>query len=134
MWGKVPLVLAEVTGDNFRTDYVREEVNIIRRQIINDLLYAESRMDWSPSQMGRATKGVVLNYLSEMYLAEAGKVEGSYNQVMLDSAYFYADKCIEEGPYNLVRDRLGSGPGSAFMDMFNPTSVNVSREIRKPFG
>ncbi len=132
MWGKVPLVLAEVTGDNFRTDYVREEVNI-RRQIINDLLYAEARIDWNPSQIGRATKGVVLNYLSEMYLAEAGKTEGAYNQ-KLDSAYFYADKCIEEGPYILVRDRIGSGAGSAFMDMFNPTSVNVESGHPKPFG
>ena len=125
MWGKVPLVLNEVTGDNFRTDYVREDIHIIRRQIINDLLFAESRMDWFPSQMGRATKGVVLNYLAEMYLAEAGKIEGSYNTTMLDSAFMYANKCIEEGPYSLIRERMGSGPGNAFMDMFNPANTNM---------
>lgn len=125
MWGKVPLVLNEVTGDNFRTDYVRDDVGKIRKQIIKDLLYAEPRMDWKPSQIGRATKGVVLNYLAEMYLAEAGKKAGSYNKSKLDSAYLYANKCIQEGTYTLIRNRLGSGAGSAFMDMFNPTHVNM---------
>jgi hypothetical protein len=125
MWGKVPLVLTEVTGDNFRTDYVRDSVSKIQRQILTDLLYAEPRLDWKPSQVGRVTKGVVLNYLSEMYLLEAGKVQGSYNTTFLDSAYFYADKCITQGPYALIMNRTGSGPGNAFMDMFNPSSVNI---------
>ncbi|MCF8379794.1 MAG: RagB/SusD family nutrient uptake outer membrane protein [Bacteroidales bacterium] len=125
LWGKVPLVLTEVTGDNFRTDYVREEISLIRKQIIDDLLYAEARMDWTPSQMGRATKGVVLSYLSEMYLAEAGKIEGSYNMALLDSAYNYADKCIEEGPYELIKNRLANGAGTSFTDMFNPASLNM---------
>jgi hypothetical protein len=125
MWGKVPLVVDEVTGDNFRTDYVRDDVNKIRRQIIDDLLYAEPRMDWKPSQIGRASKGVVLNYLAEMYLAEAGKVVGSYDRTKLDSAYLFADKCINEGPYALVKNRIGSGSGCAFMDMFNPNTVNI---------
>ncbi len=125
MWGKVPLVLNEVTGDNFRTDYVRDDIGKIRRQIIKDLLYAEQRMDWKPSQIGRATKGVVLNYLSEMFLAEAGKKEGNYNKSKLDSAYLFANKCIVEGPYALIKNRLGSGAGCAFMDMFNPTNVNI---------
>lgn len=125
MWGKVPLVLSEVTGDNFRTDYVRENVSIVRRQIIEDLLYAEPRMDWVPSQSGRATKGVVLNYLAEMYLAEAGKVTGNYDRLKLDSAYMYADKCITEGPYALIKNRMSSGKGCAFMDMFNPSTVNI---------
>ena len=125
MWGKVPLVVDEVTGDNFRTDYVRDDVNKIRRQILDDLLYAEPRMDWKPSQIGRASKGVVLNYLAEMYLAEAGKVVGSYDRTKLDSAYLFADKCINEGPYALIKNRLGSGSGSAFMDMFNPNTVNI---------
>lgn len=125
MWGKVPLVITEVTGDNFRTDYVRDDVSKIRRQILEDLLYAEPRMDWKPSQIGRASKGVVLNYLAEMYLAEAGKVVGSYDKTKLDSAYIYADKCISEGPYALIKNRLGSGEGCAFMDMFNPNTVNI---------
>jgi starch-binding outer membrane protein, SusD/RagB family len=125
MWGKVPLVLTEVTGDNFRTDYVRDSVSKIQRQILTDLLYAEPRLDWKPSQVGRVTKGVVLNYLSEMYLLEAGKVQGNYNNTFLDSAYFYADKCITQGPYALMINRTGSGTGNAFMDMFNPSTVNI---------
>jgi len=125
MWGKVPLVTREVTGDSFRTDYVRDSVSKIRRQIIDDLLYAESKMGWVPSQNGRASKGAALTYLAEMYLAEAGKVEGSYDQGKLDSAYLYANKCITEGPYLLVNNRLGTGKGCAFMDMFNPNTVNM---------
>ena len=40
LWGDVPLVTVEVTGDTFRTDYVREDVEVVRAQIIDDIRYA----------------------------------------------------------------------------------------------
>lgn len=126
LWGNVPLNLVETTGENFRTDWEREEVSVVRGQIIEDLKFAAENMDWQPSQPGRATKGAALTYLAEMYLAEAGTGSGPFDSELLRLAYEAADKCIEEGPYRLVRNRMGSGEGCAFMDMFAPGNVNVA--------
>lgn len=118
LWGNVPLVLEESSGDNIRADYTRDPVSEIRKVIIADLLYAQEYLPWSPVKTGRMTKGVALTYLAETYLV--------VNKP--DSALYYADKCINEGPYALIQNRYGSGtgkPGVAFMDMFNPENVNI---------
>lgn len=126
MWGKVPLTLTETTGENFRTDWVRDEVSVVRAQIIKDLKFAADYLDWMPSQTGRATKGVALTYLAEMYLAEAGTGSEGLDPELLRLAWEAADACIEQGPYALVRERMGSGDGCAFMDMFDPANVNLA--------
>ena len=126
LWGEVPLTLTETTGENFRTDWEREEVSVVRAQIIEDLKFAADAMDWMPSQTGRATKGVALTYLAEMYLAEAGTGTDGLDPERLRMAWEAADKCIEEGPYALIRERMSNGAGCAFMDMFNPANVNIS--------
>lgn len=126
MWGKVPLTLTETTGENFRTDWVRDEVSDVRAQIIEDLKFAADELDWMPSQTGRATKGVALTYLAEMYLAEAGTGSEGLDPELLRLAWEAADKCIEEGPYELVRERMSNGEGCAFMDMFDPSNVNIA--------
>lgn len=126
MWGKVPLTLTETTGENFRTDWVRDEVSEVRAQIIKDLKFAADHLDWMPSQTGRATKGVALTYLAEMYLAEAGTGSEGLDPELLRLAWEAADACIEQGPYALVRERMGSGDGCAFMDMFDPANVNLA--------
>ena len=125
MWGDVPLYVNEITGSNFRTDWERNPVGEVRAQIIEDLKFAADNLDWKPSQTGRATKGVALTYLSEMYLAEAGKMDEDYNRDLLTLAYEAADKCIKDGPYSLITSRMGSGEGCAFMDQFNPSYVNI---------
>ena len=125
MWGDVPLVTREVTGDTFRTDYEREDVATVRAQIIGDLKYAVKYVPWLPSEAGRASKGVALTWLSEMYLAEAGTGEEGLDAEKLELARHYADTCIVNGPYSLVRDRLGSGEGCAFMDMFQQEYTNI---------
>lgn len=125
MWGKVPLVMTEVTGDTFKTDYVRENVSVIRGEIIKDLQYAAEHMDWKPSKIGRATKGVALAWLSEIYLAEAGTGTENLDEEYLRLAWEAANSCIEDGPYSLVRERMSNGKGSAFMDMFNNDNVNM---------
>lgn len=126
LWGKVPLTLTETTGENFRTDWVREELAVVRRQIIEDLKFAAQHMDWTPSRTGRATRGVALTYLAEMYLAEAGTGEGPYDTELLRLAWEAADECIEQGPYRLIRERMSGGDGCAFMDQFDPQNVNVA--------
>lgn len=125
MWGDVPLSLTETTGDTFRTDWDREDENVVRDYIIEDLKYASEYLDWQPSQSGRATKGVALTYLAEMYLAKAGHEGESYDSSFLNLAWEAANKCIVEGPYLLIRERMGSGEGCAFMDQFSPDNVNI---------
>lgn len=125
LWGKVPLSLVETTGENFRTDWVREEVSVVRAQIIEDLKFAADHMGWMPSQVGRATKGVALTYLAEMYLAEAGTGSGPFDEELLRLAWEAANKCITEGPYRLIRERMDNSQGCAFMDMFSPSNVNI---------
>ena len=125
LWGDVPLVTVEVTGDTFMTDYVREDVEVVRAQIIDDLRYAVKYVPWQPSAAGRASKGVALTWLSEMYLAEAGTGVDGLDEEKLELARHYADTCIRFGPYSLVRNRLGSGEGCAFMDMFKSEYANI---------
>lgn len=126
LWGDVPLVLTETTGENFRTDWEREAVAVVLQQIIEDLRFAADNLDWTPSAVGRATKGVALTYLSEMYLAQAGTGDGPFDAELLRLAWEAADKCITEGPYDLIRNRMSSGEGCAFMDMFAPANVNIA--------
>ncbi len=126
LWGKVPLTLEETTGENFRTDWVRDDVSVVRAQIIEDLKFAAANMEWTPSKSGRATKGVALTYLAEMYLAEAGTGDEGFDEELLALAWAAADECIGQGPYRLVRERMGSGEGCAFMDMFDASNVNIA--------
>ncbi|MCL2651602.1 MAG: RagB/SusD family nutrient uptake outer membrane protein, partial [Candidatus Azobacteroides sp.] len=118
LWGNVPLVLTEPSGSNIRADFTRDPVSAIRKVMIADLRYAEEYLPWKPAKVGHASKGVALTYLSEMYLA--------VNKP--DSALFFANKCIDEGPYQLITKRYGSksqGKGVTFMDMFQPENVNI---------
>lgn len=126
LWGDVPLTLTETTGENFRTDWVREDAAVVRRQIIEDLKFAAAHMDWAPSRTGRATKGVALTYLAEMYLAQAGTGEGPFDGELLRLAWEAADECIEQGPYALIRNRMSNSAGCAFMDQFFPQNVNTA--------
>ena len=123
MWGPVPLVDKEVTGDTFRTDYTREPVSAVRDFIIEDLKFAVEHLPWTPVQPGRAGKGAAYTYLAEMYLAQAGI--DNYDTELLTKARDAADACITQGPHALITERLGSGRGSAFMDQFAPENVNI---------
>ena len=124
MWGNVPLNLTETTGENFRNDWEREDISVVRAQIIEDLKFAAEHVGWRPSQIGRATKGVALVWLAEMYLAEAGTGMEGLDTELVRLAWEAADKCIAEGPYELKRGEKRDN-GSAFMDMFAPENVNI---------
>lgn len=115
LWGDVPLRTHESTGSNISTDLVREPVANIRRQMITDLLYAAENLPWTPYNSGSMTKGVALTYLAETYLA--------INKP--DSAYYWANKCITEGPYDLLRTKTGQGK-TAFISLFQPANINTS--------
>lgn len=111
LWGPVPLTLTESTGSNIRTDFERAPVAAIRAQMIKDLRYASSNLSFEPSIEGKFSKGFAEHLLAETYLA----------QKKYDSAAFYANKVITEGPYKLVTERYGANqgkPGTPFTDMF----------------
>lgn len=119
LWGDVPLILDEVSGENIMTNVTREKRDIVRQAIIDDLKFAAQYLPWLPNKAGRLTRGVALTYLAEMYLA-TGDPTSSLNA---------SNTCIEDGPYSLITSRYGNGTsnaGSAFMDMFNPENTNVS--------
>lgn len=119
LWGDVPFITEERTGENIITDATREKVSVIRRALINDLNYASQNLPWVATNAGRMTRGVAQTYLSEMYLAVGQN----------DSAFYWANQCITAGPYALITARYGNGtskPGVPFMDMFDPANVNFS--------
>jgi hypothetical protein len=118
LWGDVPLLTEEVTGENISTDLVREKVEVIRRLMIEDLTFASQNLPWLPHKAGRMTRGVAQTYLAETYLA-IGKP---------DSALLWTNECINNGPYRLITARYGGNidkPGVAFMDMFDPSKTNI---------
>jgi len=118
-WGDVPLNLDESLGSTIKTDWARNNVNDVRKQIISDLLFAEQYINTEPAPAGRISKGAIQHYLSEMYLTLKNA----------DSALYWADKVIANPAYQLVTNRYGvkaAEPGVAFMDMFY--SGNSNRE------
>lgn len=110
-WGDVPITLDESGGSSIRTDWERQPVTEVRKQIISDLLFAEKRIPVEPVLPGKISKGAVQHYLAETYLAMKKP----------DSALYWADKVINNPAYELITSRYGvkeNEPGVPFMDMF----------------
>jgi len=119
LWGDVPLITEEITGENIITNATREKKSVIRELMIEDLSYGAKNLPWLPQLAGRLSKGVAQTYLAETYLA-IGKP---------DSALYWANECINNGPYKLVTSRYGvakNKSGTAFSDMFIPANVNIN--------
>src|SRR5215213_6879222 len=119
LWGDVPFMTKEATGETIITDATREKVSVIRRAMIEDFQYAAQNLPWTAYAAGRMTRGVAQTYLAETYLA-VGKA---------DSAFYWTNECINAGPYKLIVARYGTGsskPGVACMDMFDPANTNFS--------
>ena len=119
LWGDVPLILNETTGENIRTDYERNSEESIRRQMVEDLLKAAEWIPWSPYNAGSMTKGVALTYLAEAYLAL-----GEYAE-----AERYASICIGNGVSGEDALAFGSSPFRLmpdFAQMFKPSNVDIA--------
>lgn len=91
-FGDLPLVLDEVT--TVQTEATRTPVSEIYKQIIADLLQAESLLPETPTQWGRAGKGAAQALLARVYL---------HNQEW-ENAANYAKKVIDSGLYSLESD------------------------------
>jgi hypothetical protein len=125
LFGAVPLMLHESTGDNIRYDWERTPVADIRAQIEQDLLFAEANLPLVPPNDGKVSKAVAEHYLAELYLAEDKPAE----------ADTMASRVVNSGAYRLVTSRYGveaSQPGTPFTDQFldgNATRSQGSTEV-----
>ena len=120
LWGAVPVNLVESSGETIRTDWERVPRDSVRRLIVDDLLYAESKLPTTSSNPGKVTKAVAQHYLAEMYLA--------LGQPAL--AEQKAQAVVSDPTYRLITARYGvraSQPGAAFMDQFVDGNVNRSQ-------
>src|SRR5690606_1351530 len=93
-----------------KTDWERTPVAEVRKQMEQDLLFAEQHL---PAAMrdGRASKAVAQHYLAELYLAmgEPAKAEEE------------AAAVVNSGQFRLITERYGvrrNEPGVPFMDQF----------------
>lgn len=90
----------------------------MRRQAINDYIWAQQYIPTEASLQGRITKGAVQTLLAEMYLT-IGKP---------DSALYWCNQVIGNPAYKLMTERYGvkktDPTGSAFGDMFKEGNQN----------
>ena len=113
LYGDVPLTIHESTGSNIKTDWVRNSVYSVRKQMEEDLLFAETNLPTviPATEEGRLTKGVATHFLSELYLALKD----------YSAAKTKAQSLINDPTYKLITNRYGvnaSQPGTPFSDMF----------------
>lgn len=118
-WGDVPLALEVGTnGTALRDDWTRTPVDEVRRQMEQDLLFAEENLPETRLRPGSLVKGVATHYLAELYLElDPGK------------AVTKAEELINDGPYSLITSRYGvesDKPGTPFTDMFLDGNSNKS--------
>ena len=118
-WGDVPLALGVGTnGTALRDDWTRTPVDEVRRQMEQDLLFAEENLPETRSRPGSLVKGVATHYLAELYL-----------ELDPEKAVTKAEELINDGPYSLITSRYGveaNKPGTPFTDMFLDGNSNKS--------
>ncbi len=117
MWGDVPLNLTESSGDLIRTDWERTPRAEVRKQMEQDLLFAEANLPATSSNPGKLVKAVAQHYLAELYLA----------MDQPDKAEVEAQAVISSGLYSLITKRYGvqaAQPGVPFLDQFIDGNVN----------
>lgn len=117
LWGDVPLNLEESSGESIRTDWERTPRAEVRKQMEEDLLFAEQYLPETSDDPGKVVKAVAQHYLAELYLAmgEPAKAEEKALAV------------INSGLYRLITERYGvraNEPGVPFMDQFVDGNVN----------
>ena len=115
-FGAVPLSTEEITGANYRNDWERTSVSEIKKQIEEDLLYAEEYLPETYENPDVLPKAVARHYLAELYLSmeEPEKAEEKALAVANNSAY------------SLITERYGVNadePGVPFMDQFQDGNV-----------
>jgi hypothetical protein len=112
-WGDVPLSLEEINGNNFRTYWEREDVNIVREQMEQDLLFAEEHLPDNYDNPMILSNAVAQHYLAELYLTMGDFTKAEQK----------AEAAVDNPNFSLVTSRFGvtaNQPGVPFMDQFEP--------------
>lgn len=111
LWGDVPLITEEITGNTFRNDWERTPRAEIYAQMEQDYLFAEANLPEVHSLAGRVNKAVAQHYLAELYLVLGQP----------DKAEAKAQAAIDNPNFKLITERYGvkaGEPGVPFMDQF----------------
>lgn len=119
-FGPVPLNTTEITGLNYRSDWHRDSVSIIQKQIEDDLLFAESALPDNANDVSRLSKVVAQYYLTDLYLWEDRNAEAEQK----------ARAIVTNTNFALITARYGvkaSSPGCAFMDQFYDGNILPSQ-------
>ena len=119
MFGAVPLNLVESKGNSIKTDWERAPVSDVRKQMEEDLLFAEANMAETPINAARFPKAVASHYLAELYLTMGDPAKAKAK----------AQAVVNNPLYKLVTARYGvrkTLPGTAFTDMFIDGNSNRS--------
>lgn len=119
MFGAVPLNLVESKGSSIKTDWERAPVSDVRKQMEEDLLFAEANMAETPINAARFPKAVASHYLAELYLTMGDPAKAKAK----------AQAVVNNPLYKLVTARYGvrkTLPGTAFTDMFIDGNSNRS--------
>ena len=110
-WGDVPLSLEEINGSTFRTNWEREDVNVIREQMEEDLLFAEAHLADDYNDPLVLSKAVAQHLLAELYLTMDDP----------SNAEIKAEAAINNPNFSLITSRFGKNagdPGTPFTDIF----------------
>lgn len=110
-FGDVPLSTEEVTGENYRTDWERVPVAVIREIMEADWLFAIEHLPMRASNNTQLSAAVARHYLGELYLAQSRNAD----------AKNILQPLVEGTEYALMTQRFGSNannPGNVFMDIF----------------
>ncbi len=110
-FGGVPLNLTEITGENYKTDWIRASVTEVQDVIEQDLLFAEEWLPDNSDDVTRLSSAIASHFLADLYLWQGRNAE----------AEAHARLVVDNPNYKLITERYGvkSGlPGNAFMDQF----------------
>lgn len=119
LWGDVPLITEEISGNTFRNDWERAPMATIYDQMEKDYLFAEEHLPAVQKNAGRVSSAVAQHYLAELYLVlgEPALAEAK------------AQAAINNPNFKLITERYGvkaDQPGVPFMDMFYDGNVLYS--------
>lgn len=101
-WGAVPIIENNLTllSD---TTITRNTVSSVWKFITNEMRAVAEDLPETAIRPGRVTKWSAEAMLARFYLTRAGvEAGGQRNQQFLDSAKYYADHVITQGPYRLL--------------------------------
>ena len=122
-FGDVPLSTEEVTGENYRTDWDRVPVAVIREIMESDWLFAIEHLPMRAPNNTQLSAAVARHYLGELYLAQSRNLD----------AKNILQPLVEGTEYALMTQRFGSNansPGNVFMDIFrSPKYTEGNSEV-----